>query len=94
MDSFKLATALALAAAISGTALAQTKPQAVKTGAVEKCYGVAHAGQNDCKAGAGTTCAGSSQKDYQGNSWKNVPAGTCMSITTPKGHGSLKPIES
>ncbi|HUP07423.1 MAG TPA: DUF2282 domain-containing protein [Caldimonas sp.] len=62
-----------------------------KETAMEKCYGVALAGKNDCQAGAGTTCAGTSKVDYQGNSWKYVPAGTCTSITTPKGKGSLAP---
>jgi uncharacterized membrane protein len=94
MNSLKLTTALTLAALVSGTAMAQSNAQAVKTSAVEKCFGVAHAGQNDCKAGAGTTCAGTSHKDYQGNAWKNVPAGTCTSIKTPHGHGALAPIES
>jgi uncharacterized membrane protein len=94
MNSLKLTTALTLAALVSGTAMAQSNAQAVKTSAVEKCFGVAHAGQNDCKAGAGTTCAGTSHKDYQGNAWKNVPTGTCTSIKTPHGHGSLAPIES
>jgi len=56
----------------------------------EKCYGVALAGKNDCKAGAGTTCAGTSKKDYQGNSWKYVAKGTCVSMKTPDGKmGSL-----
>lgn len=63
-----------------------------QTGAVEKCYGVSLAGQNDCKAGAGTTCAGSQKTDYDGAHWKNVPAGTCTSIKTPHGHGSLTPM--
>jgi uncharacterized membrane protein len=57
------------------------------------CYGVSRAGKNDCKAGAGTTCAGSSKKDYAGNSWKHVPAGTCttmVSKTSPTGHGQLE----
>lgn len=82
-------TALALgAAAAAGSALAQTAP------AMEKCYGVSMAGKNDCAAGAGTTCAGTSKMDYQGNAWKNVPAGTCTSIKTPKGMGSLTPIKS
>lgn len=49
----------------------------------EKCYGVALAGENDCKAGAGTTCAGSSTVDYQGNAWKMVEAGTCAEIELP-----------
>ncbi|HEX3408527.1 MAG TPA: DUF2282 domain-containing protein [Caulobacteraceae bacterium] len=56
---------------------------------MEKCYGVAKAGHNDCKAGAGTTCAGTSSADYQRNAWKLVPAGTCTHIKTPKGYGSL-----
>ncbi|MEJ0100882.1 MAG: DUF2282 domain-containing protein [Pseudomonadota bacterium] len=56
----------------------------------EKCYGVALAGKNDCKAGAGTTCAGTSKKDYQGNSWKYVTKGTCTTMKTPDGKmGSL-----
>lgn len=58
---------------------------------MEKCYGVALAGKNDCKAGAGTSCAGTSQANYQGNAWKLVKAGTCTSIKTPKGPGSLTP---
>jgi uncharacterized membrane protein len=56
---------------------------------MEKCYGVAKAGENDCKAGAGTTCAGTSKVDYQKNAWKLVPAGTCTNIKTPIGNGSL-----
>jgi uncharacterized membrane protein len=59
--------------------------------AKEKCYGISKAGKNDCKAGAGTSCAGSSTKDYQGNSWKLVNAGTCLKTKTPKGHGTLEP---
>ncbi len=66
----------------------------MKTGKFDKCYGVALKGQNDCFAGAGTSCAGTSTTDYQGNAWKKVPAGTCTSIKTPKGMGSLTPIES
>jgi uncharacterized membrane protein len=57
--------------------------------AMEKCYGVAKAGHNDCKAGAGTTCAGTAAADYQRNAWKLVPAGTCVHIKTPHGYGSL-----
>jgi len=65
----------------------QMTPEKMAT--MEKCYGVALAGQNDCKAGPGTTCAGTSKIDYQSNSWKLVPKGTCTKITTPVGHGSL-----
>jgi uncharacterized membrane protein len=63
--------------------------QALKTGKFDKCYGVALKGQNDCFAGAGTTCAGTSTVDYQGNAFKLVAKGTCTTMNTPKGHGSL-----
>jgi uncharacterized membrane protein len=61
---------------------------------MEKCYGVALAGENDCAAGPGTTCAGTSTMDFQGNAWKLVPTGSCTTMDTPKGMGSLEPIES
>ena len=77
-------SALLLGALSTGAALAQDK-----AAAQEKCYGVSLAGKNDCAAGAGTTCAGTSKTDYQGNAWKNVAAGTCTSIKTPRGNGSL-----
>jgi uncharacterized membrane protein len=64
----------------------------VNSGKMEQCYGVALKGQNDCYAGPGTTCAGTSTIDYQGNAFKLEPAGTCTTITTPNGHGSLTPI--
>ncbi|EGD58055.1 hypothetical protein Y88_0107 [Novosphingobium nitrogenifigens DSM 19370] len=80
-----LAATLALGLAAGVAHAADSKP------AMEKCYGVARAGHNDCAAGAGTTCAGTQKTDYQGNSWKLVKAGTCTSIKTPKGHGSLTP---
>ncbi|HYD63375.1 MAG TPA: DUF2282 domain-containing protein [Noviherbaspirillum sp.] len=98
MESRSLAVAaFTLAALASGVAAAQDKPDkkaADGKPATEKCYGVALAGKNDCAAGPGTTCAGTSKVDYQGNAWKNVPAGTCTSIKTPKGNGSLQPIKS
>ncbi|SEM63532.1 Uncharacterized membrane protein [Gemmobacter aquatilis] len=77
-----LATALTLAAAAAHA-----------EGEMEKCYGVAMAGQNDCAAGPGTTCAGTAKMDYQGNAWKLVPAGTCTTMQTPHGMGSLEPIK-
>ncbi len=61
----------------------------LKTGKFEQCFGVALKGQNDCFAGAGTTCAGTAAADYQGNAFKLVPTGTCVAMKTPKGHGSL-----
>ncbi|MBB3059897.1 DUF2282 domain-containing protein [Microbulbifer rhizosphaerae] len=63
---------------------------------MEKCYGVALAGKNDCKAGPGTTCSGSSTTDYQGNAWKYVPKGTCEQIpsaTSPTGKGQLEEFD-
>ena len=85
----KTVTAASLAIAL-GAALTATTPAFAAQ--QEKCYGVSLAGKNDCKAGAGTTCAGTSVRDYQGNAFKLVPAGTCMktaSPTSPTGFGQL-----
>ena len=57
----------------------------VEAQAQEKCFGVSLAGENDCAAGPGTTCAGTSTVDYQGNAWTLVPAGTCADIELPDG---------
>ncbi len=88
-----LVIASAVAAAVSGAATTATAQ------AKEKCYGVSLAGQNDCAAGPGTTCAGTSTVDYQGNAWTLVDAGTCADIDLPKSAdggaraGSLEPLE-
>jgi uncharacterized membrane protein len=93
-------TAFTLSALAAGVVLAQDKAMMEKsmkemaTGKVEQCYGVALAGKNDCAAGPGTTCAGTSKVDYQGNAFKLVAKGTCTTIKTPKGMGSLQPIKS
>ncbi len=87
-------TLITLAALSAGAAIAQTNMPDAKAGAKERCYGVSLAGKNDCAAGPGTTCAGTSKVDYQGNAWKYVPAGTCTSIKTPKGMGSLTPVKA
>lgn len=79
-------------ALVAGASMAQAQGQNRAAPAMEKCYGVALAGKNDCAAGPGTTCAGTSVRDYQGNAWKNVPTGTCTSIRTPRGNGSLTPV--
>lgn len=81
-----------LAASLATAVTLLTVPQASADGEKEKCYGVALKGQNDCAAGPGTTCAGTSKVDYQGNSWKLVPKGTCVTMQTPLGPGSLEPI--
>ena len=93
-------SAIALAAIASGAAQAadDMKKDGMKKDGMksemEKCYGVAMAGKNDCAAGPGTTCAGTSKADFQGNAWKNVPKGTCATMKTPKGMGSLAPIKA
>lgn len=88
MTKFEL-TAVAIAlSAFAMNATAADKP--ATAAAMERCYGVAMAGKNDCRAGAGTTCAGTSKTDYQANAWKYVPAGTCTSIKTPNGMGTLQ----
>jgi uncharacterized membrane protein len=81
-----------LAASLASAVSLLSLPQASADDAKEKCYGVALKGQNDCAAGAGTTCAGTSKVDYQGNAWKLVPKGTCTTMQTPLGPGSLTPI--
>lgn len=65
--------------------------KAMAGGKMEKCFGVALKGQNDCFAGAGTSCAGTSMADYQGNAFKLVPKGSCTAMKTPSGTGSLTP---
>lgn len=88
----KLNTFASMAVLASLTAaVAHAGPVAPQPGK-EKCYGISLAGKNDCAAGAGTSCAGTSKKNYQGNAWKYVAKGTCTSIKTPKGAGSLKPV--
>jgi uncharacterized membrane protein len=83
-----IAAVTALTAFAATAAMAEpVKPKANS----EKCYGVSLAGKNDCAAGPGTSCAGTSKRDYQGNAWKYVAKGTCAKISTPKGKGSLKP---
>ncbi|MBB3308828.1 putative membrane protein [Rhizobium sp. BK196] len=91
-----LAGAITSALASMAGAAPLTKAEAAAATAAhkEKCYGVALKGQNDCAAGPGTTCQGTSVKDFQGNSWKFVQGGTCAKLDLPGGrHGSLKPLE-
>jgi len=79
-----LASAVAAALAmIAAPASAGPKPPQPT---MDKCFGIALKGDNDCAAGAGTTCAGTA--------WKYVPKGTCATIKTPKGTGSIEPTKS
>lgn len=82
MTMMKSSLTLGATLACALTAMATT---AARSQEMEKCFGVAMAGKNDCAAGAGTTCAGTSKVDYQGNLWKMVPAGTCVTMELPKG---------
>ena len=79
MSNTMKTVAIAAAAAAAFAAQATTASAAAK----EKCYGVSLAGENDCAAGPGTTCAGTSTVDYQGNAWTLVDAGTCADIELP-----------
>ena len=91
-----LAGALAAALASVATAAPLTKEEvkAATAAGKEKCYGVSLKGQNECAAGPGTTCQGTSTMDFQGNAWTYVQHGTCTSIVVPGGqHGSLTPIK-
>lgn len=85
-------THAALASAFTAAAALAGSPAAAKD--MEKCYGVSAAGENDCAAGPGTSCEGTSTVDYQGNAWTYVPAGTCEEIELPGGReGSLEPLD-
>jgi uncharacterized membrane protein len=92
ITSLVLASALssALATIASAAPLTKAEGEAALAAHKEKCFGVALKGQNDCAAGAGTTCQGTSTVDFQGNAWKFVRGGTCTTIELPNGkHGSL-----
>ena len=89
--SSKTITSLAVAAALtSAFASITTTVQAAEK---EKCFGVSLKGQNDCAAGPGTTCAATSKVDFQGNAWKLVDKGACVTTQTPFGAGSLAAIK-
>ena len=100
-------TALALAGAVATAIVAVLQPTAASAGPLtaeeaqaavnagkEKCYGVSLAGQNDCAAGPGTSCQGTSTVNFQGNAWNFVPGGTCLTLELPDGRtGSLEPLD-
>jgi uncharacterized membrane protein len=94
-DQAKRMTGLAVACAFSAAlGLVASNQGAVAADDQEKCYGVAKAGDNGCHAGPGTSCAGTSKIDYQGNSWSLVPKGTCLTMELPDGRkGSLEPLD-
>jgi uncharacterized membrane protein len=77
VNTTRIAIASALAAALVLPATVQAQ------GSVEKCYGVAKAGKNDCQT-ATSSCAGTSKKDAQADAWISVPKGTCDKIVGGK----------
>lgn len=88
-----VATALASFANAQAGPMTQAEAQAAMEAGKEKCYGVTLAGMNDCAAGPGTTCQGTSTVDFQGNAWALVPGGTCASIEVPGDRqGSPEPL--
>jgi uncharacterized membrane protein len=91
MINSKTTAAVLASAMVAAVSSASVPAQAQE---MEKCYGVSLKGQNDCAAGPGTTCAGTSTVDYQGNAWKLVAKGTCTTMEIPGDrHGSLEPLE-
>jgi uncharacterized membrane protein len=96
MSTKVLLTAALLAGAVNialAAPLSDAEAKAAVAAGKEKCYGVTLKGQNDCAAGPGTTCQGTSTVDFQGNSWKFVAHGTCASLQLPGGRqGSPKPL--
>jgi uncharacterized membrane protein len=88
-----VATSLAIAAALTSALATAAATTAANAQTKEKCFGISLKGQNDCAAGPGTTCAGTSKVDYQGNAWKLVNTGTCVTTQTPFGPGSLTAIK-
>lgn len=78
------AAAAAAAAALASAGQAAPADKANK----ERCFGIALAGKNDCRAGPGMTCSGTSTVDYQGNAYKYVAKGECLTMG-----GSLAPRE-
>ncbi len=89
------AATITLASALSLAAMVHAQEAKPAPEGMEKCFGVALAGQNDCAAGPGTTCAGTQKTDYDPSQFKLVPTGTCLTIMTPNGmHGMLEPMKS
>lgn len=84
------ASALAAAALAASPAVADDMMSSK-----EKCFGVALKGKNDCKAGPGTSCAGTAAVDYQGNAWKFVDKGACLkmggTLQAHAGHAAPSP---
>lgn len=91
--TISVAAAMAASLGCAAATAAHAQPKPPPTADQERCFGVALKGQNDCAAGPGTTCAGTSKIDYQGNAWKIVPKGTCTTVIAPGNRmGSLQAL--
>ena len=77
MSNMILKLAGAAAALSAAATLAAAPAAAAAAEGKERCYGVSLKAKNDCAAGPGTSCAGTSTIDYQGNAWKYVKTGAC-----------------
>ncbi len=92
----KISKTSVLVASAFTLAVGSMAAQPVEAAKKERCYGVSVAGKNDCAAGPGTTCAGTSKVDYQGNAWTYIEQGKCEKISLPnqangkRRHGSLE----
>jgi uncharacterized membrane protein len=91
MKTTQIAAAAAVLTAVVAASAASAQPVRPQPN-MDRCYGISLAHQNDCAAGPGTSCAGTSVRNYQGNAWKYVARGTCTRISTPRGPGSLTPV--
>ncbi|MDG5978010.1 hypothetical protein H010_22341 [Hydrogenophaga taeniospiralis CCUG 15921] len=95
-NAARIASGTALALAMGAALTLAASPAAAQNADKEKCFGVALKGKNDCAAGPGTTCAGTSKVDHQGNAWSLVPKGSCEKTASPKsptGFGQLKAFQ-
>ncbi|WP_083901192.1 DUF2282 domain-containing protein [Azospirillum sp. B4] len=87
-----LKAALALAGALAALNVAGATARAHDGPApkgMEKCYGIAKAGENSCASAAGThDCGALSKVDYDGQEFLDVKKGTCRTQG-----GKLKPFK-
>jgi uncharacterized membrane protein len=90
-DKISHATIVAAVVGASYLAFSVTAPTTAADGAKtaqEQCFGIAKAGENSCAAANGShQCAGHSKSDYDGQSFKTVPTGSCTAMG-----GSLTPF--
>jgi uncharacterized membrane protein len=77
--NIKLVVTSAIAGAISLGLLAVTETALAKKGDMEKCYGVAKTGKNDC-GNKKHACAGQATVDNDPAEWVYLPKGTCEKV--------------